>query len=300
MITMADSKFRNILVFGGSSYVGQRLLNVADHQSVIATYNSNPFPSGISYSPKSASLSDIVDEPDFFSHAILLLGDTQPDSCIADPDKSHETNVEGLIKLIGELNEANIKPIFTSTEFVFDGEKGNYSETDEARPILLYGQQKLEIESYLKEHCEDYLIFRLAKVFGDEINDGTLFSGWARALKTGDREFLCAADQAFSPVYVNDVIQALALAVTENLSGLYHLSGGTRLSRMESLDLFLSEVGRQKGWSVDVRTCSIHDFDLPEKRPLDVSMRIDKLIADTPFTTSPIDQLCHQFVQEWL
>ena len=206
----------------------------ADDKTTIATYNSNPFKGGIAFDPMQNSLFDYISSKHRFSHAILLNGDTQPDSCIADPTKSHQTNVLGLKKIVNELIELRIKPVFTSTEFVFDGKDGNYSEADPARPILLYGAQKLEIEEYLRENCEDYVIFRLAKVFGDGLFDNTLFSEWACKIRAGSERILCAQDQAFSPIFIGDVI-ALHLAVSQNLSGLF---SGKRYTRIECLDMF--------------------------------------------------------------
>ena len=144
---MPSEKLTNILILGGSGFIGQRLRVDADDKTTIATYNSNPFKGGIAFDPMQNSLFDYISSKHRFSHAILLNGDTQPDSCIADPTKSHQTNVLGLKKIVNELIELRIKPVFTSTEFVFDGEDGNYSEADPARPILLYGAQNSKLKN---------------------------------------------------------------------------------------------------------------------------------------------------------
>ena len=297
---MPSEKLTNILILGGSGFIGQRLRVDADDKTTIATYNSNPFKGGIAFDPMQNSLFDYISSKHRFSHAILLNGDTQPDSCIADPTKSHQTNVLGLKKIVNELIELRIKPVFTSTEFVFDGKDGNYSEADPARPILLYGAQKLEIEEYLRENCEDYVIFRLAKVFGDGLFDNTLFSEWACKIRAGNEKILCAQDQAFSPIFIGDVIKALHLAVSQNLSGLFHLSGGKRYTRIECLDMFLSKIKSQNNLSCQIEPCSINDFNLPEQRPLDVSMVIDKLELSTNYKPSDIENLCQHFVHRWL
>ena len=52
-----------------------------------------------------------------------------------------------------------------STDCVFTGKKGNYSEIDEPNPINLYGKQKLAIENYLKANSSDYCILRIAKTY---------------------------------------------------------------------------------------------------------------------------------------
>jgi len=79
-------------------------------------------------------------------------------------EKSKALNVDSIKRILNRLKEWEIKPIFASSEFVFDGKKGNYKETDEVNPILLYGKQKVAIEDYIQSQFKDYLIFRLAKV----------------------------------------------------------------------------------------------------------------------------------------
>ncbi len=290
---------RNTLVLGASSFVGRRLMELSDPETVTGSYHSTAIPNGFRFDATKQKLTDLVNTDHGFTHAILLLGDTQPDSCFADPTVSRQTNVEGVKSVIGALFQLGIKPIFTSTEFVFDGETGNYTEADDARPILLYGDQKLEIEHFLQQSGEDFLICRLAKVFGNKINDGTLFSSWARQVFNGTERLTCARDQAFSPIFVEDVIQALAIGIKDNLSGLYHLSGGQRMTRLELLELLIAQIKKHRPVLLEIETCSIHDFDLPEKRPIDVSMKIDKLTSDSGFQPSDLEELCGRLVASW-
>ena len=62
-----------------------------------------------------------------------------------------------------------IKPIFMSSERVFDGGLGNYSEDDPANAETVYGTQKMEIEQYLAQSGGDYAVLRLAKVYGIDV-----------------------------------------------------------------------------------------------------------------------------------
>lgn len=296
---MALFPIRNTLVLGASSFVGRRLMEHSDPETVTGSYRSTAISNGFKFDATKQKLTDLVNTDHAFTHAILLLGDTQPDSCFADPAVSRQINVEGVKFVIGSLFQLGIKPIFTSTEFVFDGKAGNYTEADSAHPILLYGDQKLEIENFLQQSGEDFLIYRLAKVFGDKIDDSTLFSGWARQVFNATDRLKCARDQAFSPVFVEDVIQALAIGIRDNLSGLYHLSGGQRMTRLELLELLIAQIKKHRPVPLEIETCSIHDFDLPEKRPVDVSMKIDKLTSDSSFRPSDLEELCGRLVASW-
>ena len=82
--------------------------------------------------------------------------------------RSYAINVQSTRRVIDDLVELGIKPVFTSSEYVFDGEQGNYVEDDPAIPSTVYGSQKLQIEQYLTDRCVDYAVLRLAKVYGSD------------------------------------------------------------------------------------------------------------------------------------
>ena len=289
---MSNSK--RILILGASSYVGGHLFRSLGSSRALATYNSTPINGGVRYNSLNMKLADIIDQPDDFSHAVILLGDTQPDSCFSDKDRSDALNIESVISVFGQLVALNIKPVFTSSEFVFDGDKGNYIETDGAGPILLYGHQKLAAEKYLEGMYIPYSILRLAKVFGETLGDNTLFTGWLNNIKP-DSNLKCATDQAFSPVFVGDVVKALNAAVDQDIEGTFHLSGNQRFTRLELLEMLLIQMKAfMEKSDINIERCSIHDFNLPEKRPLDVSMIADKLVAETGLQFVDIEQKCSQ------
>ncbi len=269
---------QDVLVVGASSFVGRRLMARLGPRA-LGTYASCPAPGLVHFDATGSRLEALLAGRDF-SHAVLLLGDTRPDSCFADCRRSQAVNVDGLRRVVDALLAAGVTPVFTSSEFVFDGERGGYRETDPAEPILLYGRQKLEVERYLQAHAPHAPIFRLAKIYGTTPGDGTLFSAWLQALQDGKRSFTVAADQRFSPVCLDDVVEILVRAVESGAQGLYHLAGPQAMSRLELFELLLGLLPDALREGVAVVPCSIRDFPLAEPRPLDVSLRVDKLVAD--------------------
>lgn len=287
---MTDRENR-VLILGASSFIGRHLFARMGPRRAIGTYNATPIDGGVKFNALTMRISAILDEPESISHAVILMGDTEPDSCIADADRSRKLNVESIRSVIDQLAELGIKPVFTSSEYVFDGTKGDYVETDPASPILLYGAQKRDIERYLEGLGISWTILRFAKVFGDDPDDQTLFTGWIEALR-GTKEIRCASDQMFSPVYIADIVEAIMRATEQNFDGLYHVSGNRRFRRIELLEMLLKALRRYRAMDVTVLPCSIHDFDLPEKRPADVSMNADKLIATSGIILSDIEEMC--------
>lgn len=288
----------NILILGASSWVGQRLMRAFGDRAV-GTCNKTLVPGCLRFDALTNRLRDHVAKGRF-SHAAVLLADSQPDSCFADPVQSRALNVTAVERTIEDCFVLGITPIFASTEFVFDGTTGNYTESDAPNPVLLYGQQKLEVESWLRASGQPHIVFRFAKVYGTEPGDGSIFSAWLASLLRGEPRIRCASDQVFSPVFVGDICSAIGDAVDLGLTGLFHLSGGQRFSRIELLHMLIRELSKHRAVEVSVEPCSIHGFNLPERRPIDVSMRNDALVAATGRRASPIEDKCAELVHSAL
>ena len=285
-----------ILILGGSSYLGKHLLARLGKDRCVATYCKTPFEGGVYFDALSMSLDDIVDDASHFSHAVILLGDTKPASCLADPKKSHELNVEAIKRIIDQLKQWNIKSLFTSSEHIYDGQKGDYNEADEPHPILLYGRQKLEVEEYMKRESGNFIILRIAKMLGEDPQDGTLFSRWLSDIEAQD-SIRCAEDQIFSPLYIGDAVEAIVRLIDKDISGTFNVSSGQYFRRIELLRMLLKEAKMYLSKEIRVVPCSIYDFDFSEKLPLDVSLNPHKLVAATGIDLTDIRMVCSQLVK---
>jgi dTDP-4-dehydrorhamnose reductase len=106
-------------------------------------------------------------------------------------------NVESTQRVIDQLQEWLVPFTFMSSGSVFDGTRPNSSEADPANPIMLYGQQKLDIEHYLEKSEKPFSIARLGKVFGSTSVNEKLFTGWISPVENGDTVIRCATGQVF-------------------------------------------------------------------------------------------------------
>ena len=237
------------------------------------------------------SLSDVLGPSERIAQAVILLGDTDPESCAADLKRSEALNVDSVVAVIRYLTGRRIKPVFISSELVFDGTKGGYTESDPVNPVLTYGRQKVEVEKYLRSFCDSYAVVRLAKVFGGEPGGGTLFTRWLAAIERGET-IRCATDQIFSPIFVDDAAEGIVRLIDADAGGLFHLAGAKAYRRIELLEMLLSRLNGRLREDVKVVRCSIHDFKLREKRPLDVSMRPDKFLEATGMKLKDAETIC--------
>lgn len=172
-------------------------------------------------------------------YALIAGGISSPTKCEANPSETYAVNVDGIFTACQFFSACGIVPIFLSSGYVFDGEKGNYSEEDPYSPINIYGRCKVELEkkllTFLPGRC---LIVRVAKTFGLIPGDKTLLDEIANTLMAG-REVYAAKDQIFSPIAIDDLIRGVEALQEQNRRGLYHLGGVAAISRYE-LSLLLA------------------------------------------------------------
>ena len=241
-------------------------------------------------------LDGVLDTHPKIAAAVLLFADPDPNTCVRDPQRSQELNVASAQRAIDALAARSIPILFTSTEFLYDGRKGKYTEEDPPSPILTYGRQKLLIETHLKKLPSPTVIVRLAKVYGSEPGDDTIFTGWLEQIVKGDRHIRCASDQYFSPIHVDDVARALLLLIDQHRSGTFQLGGPERHSRSALLHMLVKELRARGAPAISVEECSIHSFALPEPRPLDVSLDSSRTYSATGFTPAPPRVWCRRIV----
>jgi dTDP-4-dehydrorhamnose reductase len=259
------------LVLGGSSFVGRHLLRSCKMIDTVFTFNKNPISGGLHFDSKNMSLSDIISVRDNFQCAVILLGETKPHLCFQNPKGSYSLNVTSMIRLLDDLKKMEITPIFISTEFVYDGKEGKYSEKSNADPVVVYGRHKLEVESYIKAHFDRYLIFRLAKTYSFDPSDNTFFTNWLTLADNGD-EIVCAVDQAFSPIYIQDAVDVIQQGMKQEWNGVYNLGAEKSYERGELLEMLLEKRSHYVNTVASVSYCTTNEMDVAEKWPLDVSM----------------------------
>lgn len=190
--------------------------------------------------------------------------------CEADPALAREINVHATRRL-AEL--ARDKPfLFLSSDQVFDGTNGWYVETDEVRPLNVYGQTKAEAERVVLQN-DAHTVIRIALTAGcSETSDRSFVEGMRKACRLGQRLTLFT-DEFRCPLPAGVVARAVWELLDHERPGLYHLGGSERMSRW---DIGLALVRWHPELSPCLQAGSIKDYRGPA-RPADLSMRSDKI-----------------------
>jgi dTDP-4-dehydrorhamnose reductase len=99
-------------------------------------------------------------------YVIHLAAMTKVADCESDPDTSLALNVSASQELAKASHELGAQFVFASTDMVFDGDRGPYAESSEARPLNVYGKHKLMAEKAIFDVCPTALVCRLPWMFG--------------------------------------------------------------------------------------------------------------------------------------
>jgi len=124
--------------------------------------------------------------------------------------------------------------IFISTDLVFQGDKSFYSENDVPTPLCYYGKTKLEAENFVLKISSNYCIIRSAIIYGWSVNSSQVFTEtMIKQLRQGNQVNLFV-DEYRMPIYIKNLCAILLeLASRDELQGVYHICGPTRLCRFE-------------------------------------------------------------------
>ena len=132
-------------------------------------------------------------------------------------------------------NEFNIHLVHLSTDFVFDGEGGPYSEEDEPNPLSLYGKSKWESEKIvINSGLERWSIARTIIVYGvvENMSRSNVVL-WAKGALEKGEPINVVDDQFRSPTYALDLAKGCLSIVEKEKSGVFHLSGKDLMSIIE-------------------------------------------------------------------
>ncbi len=209
-----------------------------------------------------------TERPEIIIHcaAISTVGEAQKNPALA-----QRANVEAT-KFLAEL-AAEIQFAFFSTDLVFDGRKGNYTETDTANPLHIYGETKLAAENVVLKNPR-HLVIRTS------INGGISPSGnrafneqLRRALAASGPGMTLFTDEFRNPIPAIETARAVWDLTEKKCAGIYHVAGAQKLSRWQIGQLLIPRWPEIK---IKIEAGSAKDFPGPP-RALDTSLDISKV-----------------------
>ena len=229
-----------ILITGSNGLLGQKLVKLCLERGLnfIATSkgeNRNPDCPTINYLSLDISIfSEINNVFQFYypTHLIHTAAITNVDYCENHIEECQGVNVQATKLLANACFQYKAHFQFLSTDFVFDGVKGNYSENDEVNPLSVYAKSKVDGENLLIQGEDlDWSIVRTIIVYGEGHNlSRSNIVLWAKdSLKSGN-ELTIVDDQFRAPTWADDLAWGCLEIILRNKVGIFHISGPETMS----------------------------------------------------------------------
>jgi dTDP-4-dehydrorhamnose reductase len=218
-----------ILIIGASGFLGSSLYNYLKLKyEVVGTYCTNYYPEFKYLNLLDVSYLVKFFEINKFDIVIHCGGLTRPDFCEKNKELTYNVNVEStkhLVKLV------NSKIIYISTDYVFDGRKDGYNETDTKNPINIYGKSKSEAEDIILQNPRNVVV-RISGLYGFNSHNNEFINS------LNSKNIEKATDLLGSTLLLDD-IQLNCVGLFGDLSGIYHFSSQTTISRYDFFQLVL-------------------------------------------------------------
>lgn len=196
---------------------------------------------------------------------------TAVDAAEENEELCRNVNAKGTEYIAKVCRELDIRMMYISTDYVFDGQGARPWEPDDERePLNVYGQTKYEGELAVEENLAKYFIVRIAWVFG--VNGKNFIKTMLNLGKTHDK-LTVVADQIGSPTYTYDLARLLVDMIETEKYGRYHATNEGLCSWYE----FACEIFNQAGMNVKVEPVGSDQYPVKAKRPMNSRMSKDKL-----------------------
>jgi len=210
---------------------------------------------------------------------------TNVDWCEDHPLETEEANVHASSFLAEIAAEMKFRLLYISTDSVFDGRRGNYSENDQPSPLNVYGEQEV-----LRLH-PSALVARVT-IFGWNAQDKHSVGEWILQELCAGRQVRGFTDVHFSPMLANDLSEVLLLMLDRQLTGIFHVVGSERISKYQ----FAKRLAVIFGFDAEqVVPARLAEATLRAARPLDVSLNTKKVSLALGRVMPNVDQGLRRF-----
>lgn len=232
-----------ILITGSAGFVGKNLFNYLkkEHEVYGISRRSGETTTHHCDITKHDALTQILNSinPDIIIHTAAM---TNVDYCQEHKDETWATNVQGTLNLVKWTFLNRKKIIYFSTDYVYAGERGNYTEESETRPVNFYGETKLAAEK-ITAILPDFLILRPTVIFGYEPG-GLNFMMQMVNLKNNR---IIVKDQISNPTDVLILCEYVKRSIEKKLTGIFVATGPETVDRFEFASIIADVFGINKG-----------------------------------------------------
>lgn len=206
---------------------------------------------------------------------------TGVDFCEQNQDLAWEVNTEGAKETAVCAKRQGAFLVFYSSDYVFDGSAGPYSEDDRPNPINFYGKTKLEAEKIIQKELKKFLIIRTCSLYGYE-EDGLNFAMQVIGALKSKKAVKAVRDQFGTPTYAEDMSAVTLKLVMGGKGGVFNVAGPDYVNRVQFAKEIADVFGLDKGL---IREVGTEELKQAAERPKKGGLKTDKLNLEAGIKT---------------
>lgn len=272
-----------ILITGANGLLGQKLVgllaNQADVELVATARGANRLPTAQGYTYLAMDITDrqqVLDviaqvRPDAVIHGAAM---TDVDKCELDKDGCWLQNVTAVEYIVEACRAVDAFLCHVSTDFIFDGTAGPYTEEAEGNPISFYGWSKYAAEKVVMNSGLQWAIARTVLVYGiaHDMSRSNIILWVKKSLEDG-KTIKVVTDQFRSPTLAEDLAAGCALIARKQATGIFNISGKEVLTPHEMAIQTADYFGLDKSLITEATAAT---FTQTARRPPRTGFLIDK------------------------
>jgi dTDP-4-dehydrorhamnose reductase len=285
---------KKVLVTGANGLLGQKLIYQLKERSdidLIATgIGENRLIEVDNYSyvdldiTNFEEVSKVIEEhlPNSIIHCAAM---TNVDACELDKERCWTINVDAVEFIAKAAEKIGAHLLHISTDFVFDGENGPYSEDSRPNPIHYYAEAKLASEQLVQKICTKWSVARTIIIYGitDNMSRSNLVL-WSKSEIDKGNKINVVNDQFRSPTLAEDLANGCISIIDNKAYGIYHLSGPKTYSIIDLVYQVADFYNLDKSL---INPVTSHSLKQPARRPLITGFDISKARRELDY--DPVD-----------
>lgn len=295
---------KRILVLGANGMLGQRLIEFyckqPNIQLLACSAEDEPVFEDTEYRKMDITHRDEVKDLcyDFYPDVIVnAAAFTNVDLSETEREQAWKTNVKGVeyIAEVSRVIDAHI--IHFSSDYIFDGKRGPYSEKDKPNPLGYYARTKLASENVLRTSATYNTILRTNVLYGIAHNSRPDYVRWAVNSLRNEQKIRIVTDQINNPTFIDDLIQAISKVIEYKKYGVFNIGGKEFLSRYDFTLKIADFFNLDKTLIHPITTDELHQ---PAPRPLKSGLIILKAQTQLGYKPHSINESLTKMKKELL
>jgi dTDP-4-dehydrorhamnose reductase len=263
---------RRIFIVGANGMLGQRTIEFYSSDKNVQLFacsiEENPLFNNVDYLCCNITERDKIKQavynfmPDVIINAAAY---TNVDLSETERETAWKINVKGVEHLAETARVIDAQIIHISSDYIFDGKNGPYSENEKPNPLGYYGRTKLASENVLKISGSLYTILRTNVLYGVASKSKADFVEWLINTVRSGKPVRIVDDQVSNPTFIDDLVQAISKVIEFRKYGVYNIGGKEFLSRYEFTEIIAEYFNLDKLLITPIKT---EELNQAARRPL--------------------------------